>query len=57
MVMAPASTGKESRSYQAVMKTDHTNKGSFSKVIPGALMLMVVVMMFRAPIKELTPAR
>ena len=38
------------------MNTDHANKGYFSNVKPGARMLIVVVMMFKAPIKLLTPA-
>ena len=54
--MAPAKTGKDINSNQAVMNTLHTNKGSFSKVIPGALILIVVVMRFKAPINEETPA-
>jgi hypothetical protein len=56
IVIAPANTGKLSTNNQAVMKTDHTNKGYFSKLIPGARILIVVVMMFNAPIRELTPA-
>ena len=38
------------------MKYIRTDKGSFSKVIPGALILIVVVMRFKAPINEETPA-
>ena len=38
------------------MNTDHANKGYFSNVKPGARILIVVVIIFKAPIKLLTPA-
>jgi hypothetical protein len=56
-VIAPASTGKERRSKMAVIKTDHTNKGIRSIVIPLDRILMVVVIKFTAPRMEDTPAR
>jgi hypothetical protein len=56
MVIAPANTGRESNNYQPVINTLQTNKGSFSKLIPAALILIVVVIKFMDPIKEETPA-
>lgn len=52
IVIAPVSTGRESNNNIAVIKTDHTNKGILSMVIPGALILKIVVMNFIAPIIE-----
>jgi hypothetical protein len=57
MVIAPANTGKERRSKTAVINTDHTNRGNLSKVIPGALILIIVVIKFIAPIIEEAPAQ
>ena len=57
MVIAPANTGRESKSKNAVIKTDQTNKGSLSKVIPGALILNIVVIKFIAPIIDEAPAQ
>jgi len=39
------------------MSTDHTNKGSLSKDIPGALIFIIVVIKFMAPIIEEAPAQ
>jgi hypothetical protein len=47
--MAPASTGYERSSYQAVMNTLHTKRGSFSIDIPGARIFIIVVIIFIAP--------
>ena len=55
--MAPARTGRDSNSKTAVIKTDQTNKGILSNDIPGALMLIIVVMKFIAPIMEDAPAQ
>lgn len=55
--MAPANTGKDKSSRNAVISTDHTNKGNLSKVIPGALILKIVVIKFIAPIIEEAPAQ
>lgn len=55
--MAPARTGRESRRRIAVKKTDQTNKGVRSQVIPSTRMLMIVVIKFTAPKIELAPAR
>ena len=57
MVIAPASTGRESNNNIAVTKTDHTNKGILSMDIPGALILNMVVIKFIAPIMEEAPAQ
>lgn len=57
MVIAPANTGSDSKSKNAVINTDHTNKGNLSNVIPGALMLNIVVIKFIAPIIEDAPAQ
>ena len=56
IVIAPARTGRDRRSKTAVIRTDQTNKGNLSKVIPGALILNIVVMKFIAPIIEEAPA-
>lgn len=55
--MAPAKTGSERRSRMAVRNTAHTNRGSRSIVIPGARMLITVVIKLTAPKIEETPAR
>jgi hypothetical protein len=55
--MAPAKTGRESNNKKAVIKMDHTNKGSLSIVIPGALILNMVVIKFMAPKIEEAPAK
>jgi hypothetical protein len=40
-----------------VIKTDQTNNGNLSIVIPGALILNIVVIKFIAPIIEDAPAQ
>ena len=55
--MAPANTGKDSNSKNAVINTDHTNKGSLSMVNPGALILKMVVMKLIAPMIDEAPAQ
>jgi hypothetical protein len=57
MVMAPAKTGRESRSKMAVKNTDHTNNGVRSHVIPEDRILIIVVIKFTAPRIEEAPAR
>lgn len=57
IVIAPAKTGRESNNRKAVIKTDQTNKGILSMVIPGALILNIVVIKFIAPIIEEAPAQ
>ena len=55
--MAPARTGRERSRRIAVIKIDHTNRGTLSKVIPGARMLMIVEIKFTAPRMEEAPAK
>ena len=57
MVIAPASTGNLSRSKIAVIITDHTNKGTRSRRRPLDRILITVVIKFRAPIIDETPAK
>ncbi len=57
MVIAPASTGRASRSRNTVTRIDHTNSGIRCRVMPGARMLKMVVMKLIAPRIELAPAR
>ena len=57
MVIAPANTGRDSNKRTAVIKTDQTNKGNLSKVIPGALILNIVVIKFIAPAIDEKPAQ
>jgi hypothetical protein len=57
IVIAPASTGRDSNSMNAVTSTAHTNKGILCMVMPGARMLNMVVMKLIAPRMELAPAR
>ena len=57
MVIAPASTGSDSRSRNAVTSTDQTNSGILCMVMPGARMLKIVVMKFIAPRIDDAPAR
>jgi hypothetical protein len=56
IVIAPANTGRESKSKKAVMYTAQTNKGVRLAVIPGARMLVIVTMKLIAPKIEETPA-
>lgn len=55
--MAPARTGRERRSKNAVTNTDQTNNGRRSNEIPGVRMLMTVVMNFMEARIEDAPAR
>jgi len=57
IVIAPASTGSESRRRKAVTNTDQTNRGSRSKEIPGVRMLIMVVMKFIDARIDEAPAR
>lgn len=56
MVIAPANTGKESSRRTAVIKTAQTNNGILCSVKPGALILIMVVIKFTAPIIDDAPA-
>lgn len=54
-MIAPASTGKDNNSKNAVINTDQTNNGSLCIVIPGPRMFKIVVMKFNAPKILLAP--
>lgn len=56
-MIAPANTGNERSKSKAVIATDQTNKGIWSKFIPGDRILMVVVIKFTAPKIEEIPAK
>lgn len=57
IVMAPASTGRDSSNKIAVRNTDHTNNGVWSQDNPGVRILIIVVMKFTAPKIEEAPAK
>ena len=56
IVIAPARTGRESTSRNAVMSIAQRNSGMRCMVIPGARMLKIVVMKLMAPRIEEAPA-
>ena len=56
IVIAPASTGRESNNNDAVIKIDQTKRLRRSKVTPGARKLMIVVKKLIAPRILETPA-
>ena len=55
--MAPAKTGKESKSKIAVKKIDQGNSGIRSRVISSGRMLRIVVIKLIAPKIEEMPAK
>ena len=57
IVIAPASTGRESRSRKLVMSTDHTNRGTLSISRPGPRIFRIVVRKLIEPARLLTPDR
>jgi len=57
IVIAPANTGKDSKSKTAVIRTDHTNSGIASKVIEDDRIFIIVVIKLMAPRMEEAPAR
>jgi hypothetical protein len=57
IVIAPASTGRESKSRIAVIFTAQTNKGICSKSIPEDRILIIVVIKLIAPKIEEAPAK
>lgn len=57
MVIPAASTGSDSSSRMAVIRTDHTNRGVWYCERAGGFMLMAVVIKLIAPRIEETPAR
>jgi len=57
IVIAPANTGNDNISKNAVINTAHTNNGNLCIVIPGARILNIVVMKFIAPSNDEIPAK
>lgn len=57
MVIPAASTGRDSRSSTAVIRTDHTNSGVWYCERAGGFMLIAVVMKLIAPRMDEIPAR
>ncbi len=57
IVIAPANTGKESKSKIAVIKTDQANKGILSNPSPNTRRFNNVLMKLAAPNNEETPAK
>lgn len=57
MVIAPAKTGNDNKRRIVVINTDHTNRLSRSQIIPGARILITVVIKFTAPKIEEIPAK
>lgn len=56
-MIAPASTGRDRRRRIVVIMAAHTNRGIRSRRRPFHRMLMTVVIKFREPRMEETPAR
>lgn len=57
IVIAPARTGRERSNNTAVIRTDQTNRGIRSKVIPFDRILIIVVIKFTAPRIDEIPAK
>lgn len=57
IVIAPASTGRARSNRSTVMPTDQINKGTRSSCMPTERMFIIVVIKFRAPRIEDTPAK
>jgi len=57
IVIAPAKTGNDNNNKNAVINTDHTNKGMLCIFIPGLRILNIVVMKLIAPKIEEAPAK
>jgi len=57
MVIAPASTGRESKRRIAVIRTDHTNRGICSNLIDLIRRFIIVVIKLIAPKIDEIPAR
>lgn len=57
IVIPPARTGNERSNKIAVINTAHTNRGNLWNVIPGALILIIVVIKFKAPKIDEIPAK
>jgi len=57
MVIAPAKTGKDSKSKKAVIKIDQTINGNLCMDKPGARIFKIVVIKVIAPKIEEAPAK
>jgi len=57
IVIPPANTGKDNNNKTAVISTAQTKSGKRCIVIPGALILIIVVIKFIAPSIDDIPAR
>lgn len=57
IVIAPANTGNESKSKNAVTRTAQTKSGILCMKSPGALILKIVTIKLIAPIIEAAPER
>lgn len=57
LVIAPANTGRDSRSRNAVTRTAHANRGSLCLSSPGARLLNTVTIKLIAPLIEDAPER
>jgi len=57
IVIAPARTGRDKSNKIAVKKTDHTNKGVRSHVMPELRISIIVVIKLTAPKIDETPAK
>jgi len=55
--MAPAKTGNDNNSKNAVIYTAQTNNGVLCAVIPGARMFVIVTIKLIAPKMDDTPAK
>lgn len=55
--MAPARTGNDNKSNQAVIQTAQTNKGVRLAVIPGARIFVMVTIKLIAPKMDEIPAK
>jgi hypothetical protein len=56
-VIAPANTGNDNKSNQAVIQTAQTNNGVRFAVIPGARIFVIVTIKLIAPRIDETPAK
>ena len=57
IVIAPANTGRDRRRRKAVIRTDHTKRGSLCINIPGPRILKMVTIKLIAPRIEEAPDR
>jgi len=57
MVIHAAKTGKDKTNKNAVISKAQGNRGVFSKVTLGSRIFKIVTIIFKAPIKEESPAK